>query len=150
MHQSIESLWAGQQGFVAFSVAFLRRNIALCPHPYRVRSQGYGFSHGLSKCPPDTYLPSRWSGRPFIFLVWRSSRDLSHFRFAEIMELIPSSRDQATVHRTVALDFQIPLYHQKKTHPHEGVDLFWRSSRDLNPGALLQTYEISSHASSTT
>ena len=64
----------------------------LCPHPYRVRSQVHGFSHGLKKCPPDTFLPSLRSGRPFKSTLlhqkrnpirmdgisfWRSRRDLN-------------------------------------------------------------------------
>ena len=39
--------------------------IAFCPHPYRVRSENDGFSHGLKKCPPDTFLPRLRRGRPF-------------------------------------------------------------------------------------
>ena len=40
--------------------------IHLCPHPYRVRPQVHGFSHGLTKCPPDTLLHQckHWR-RPF-------------------------------------------------------------------------------------
>ena len=34
------------------------------PHPYRVRPDVHGFSHGLNKCPPDTFLPRLWRGRP--------------------------------------------------------------------------------------
>ena len=36
-----------------------------CPHPYRMRPQIKGLSHGLKKCPPDTFLPALRSGRPF-------------------------------------------------------------------------------------
>ncbi len=43
----------------------------LRPHPYRARSQVHGFSHGLKKCPPDTFLPSLRSGRPFKSLLLR-------------------------------------------------------------------------------
>ena len=77
-----------------------------CPHPFGCcghvldhRSQSYGlrpliegFSHGLRKCPPDTFLPSLCSGRPFKsaptnkkqtpsewmgFVFWRRRRDLN-------------------------------------------------------------------------
>ena len=40
-----------------------------------------------------------------------------HFRCAEIMELIPSSRDQATVRWTVALCFSNPAFHENKNPP---------------------------------
>ena len=65
------------------------------------RSQSYGlrpliegFSHGLRKCPPDTFLPSVPSGRPFKsaltnkkehpsewmgVLFWRRRRDLNYW-----------------------------------------------------------------------
>ena len=35
------------------------------PHPYGMRLESEGLSHGLRKCPPDTFLPSLRSGRPF-------------------------------------------------------------------------------------
>ena len=35
------------------------------PHPYRVRPQIKGLSHGLKKCPPDTFSPRLRRGRPF-------------------------------------------------------------------------------------
>ena len=35
------------------------------PHPYRMRPQIKGLSHGLKKCPPDTFLPALQAGRPF-------------------------------------------------------------------------------------
>ena len=49
-----------------FYQSFLRPLMVLRPHPYRVRSQNHGFSHGLSKCPPDTCLHqcAHWC-RPF-------------------------------------------------------------------------------------
>ena len=34
------------------------------PHPYRMRLQIKGLSHGLKKCPPDTFLP-RFARPPF-------------------------------------------------------------------------------------
>ena len=34
------------------------------PHPYRMRLQIKGLSHGLKKCPPDTFLP-RFARSPF-------------------------------------------------------------------------------------
>ena len=34
-------------------------------HIRRMRSEIHGLSHGLKKCPPDTFLPSLRSGRPF-------------------------------------------------------------------------------------
>ena len=34
-------------------------------HPYGTQPDVHGFSHGLKKCPPDTFLPSLRSGRPF-------------------------------------------------------------------------------------
>ena len=40
----------------------------LRPHPFRMRPQIKGLSHGLKKCPPDTFLPSLRSGRPFVSL----------------------------------------------------------------------------------
>ena len=43
----------------------------------------------------------------------------------------------------------LPLLKNKKDTSIAGV-LFWRSSRDLNPGTPSGAYEISSHASSTT
>ena len=51
--------------FGFFYYTFLQQMMALCSHPYRVRSYSYGFSHGLNKCPLDTCLPSLRSGRPF-------------------------------------------------------------------------------------
>ena len=36
----------------------------LVPTPIRVRSQVHGFSPGLKKCPPDTFLPCLRQGRP--------------------------------------------------------------------------------------
>ena len=38
--------------------------IALYPHPQGVRLWSNGFSHGLTKCPPDTWLPCLRQGRP--------------------------------------------------------------------------------------
>ena len=35
------------------------------PHPYRMHPPTKGLSHGLKKCPPDTFLPALRSGRPF-------------------------------------------------------------------------------------
>ena len=35
------------------------------PHPSGMPSCFHGLSHGLKKCPPDTFLPSLRSGRPF-------------------------------------------------------------------------------------
>ena len=32
---------------------------------YEPQPESEGFSHGLKKCPPDTFLPSLRSGRPF-------------------------------------------------------------------------------------
>ena len=40
-------------------------HFAFCSHSYRLRPECEGFSHGLKKCPPDTFLPSLRSGRPF-------------------------------------------------------------------------------------
>ncbi len=39
------------------------------PHPCRVRPKVHGFSHGLTNSPPDCWLPSLWSGRPFKSLL---------------------------------------------------------------------------------
>ena len=36
-----------------------------CQHPSGMLSAAPGFSHGLSNIPPDCYLPSLRSGRPF-------------------------------------------------------------------------------------
>ena len=41
-----------------------------------------------------------------------------------------------------------PAFPSKKSHPEWG-GIFWRSSRDSNPGDAFTPYEISSHASST-
>ena len=38
-----------------------------CPHPCGMRPRSEGISPGLKKCPPDTFLPSCWSGRPLRF-----------------------------------------------------------------------------------
>ena len=35
------------------------------PQSFGLRSEINGFSHGLKKCPPDTFLPSLREGRPF-------------------------------------------------------------------------------------
>ena len=35
------------------------------PHPSGMRLKFEGLSHELRKCPPDTFLPSLWSGRSF-------------------------------------------------------------------------------------
>ena len=43
---------------------------------------------------------------------------------------------------------RIPLHDQKISTP-DGVEIFWRSSRDSNPGDAFTPYEISRHASST-
>ena len=37
----------------------------ICPHPSGMRPNAHGFSHGLKKCPPDTFLPALRPGRPF-------------------------------------------------------------------------------------
>ena len=37
----------------------------ICSRSYGPRPDIEGFSHGLKKCPPDTFLPSLRSGRPF-------------------------------------------------------------------------------------
>ena len=34
-------------------------------HPYGMHSAPQGLSHGLKKCPPDTFLPRLRRGRPF-------------------------------------------------------------------------------------
>ena len=34
-------------------------------HSFGMQPDAHGFSHGLKKCPPDTFLPSLRSGRPF-------------------------------------------------------------------------------------
>ena len=59
------------------------------PLPTRGKSCKYGLSHGLKKCPPDTFLPSLRSGRPFksripnkkdihsdVLFIWCARRDL--------------------------------------------------------------------------
>ena len=53
--------------------------IAFCPHPYRVRSESDGFSHGLKKCPPDTFLPRLCRGRPFESQTPISNKSLPHW-----------------------------------------------------------------------
>ena len=35
------------------------------PHPFGMRLDFEGLSHGLTKCPPDTLLPCLRQGRPF-------------------------------------------------------------------------------------
>ena len=42
----------------------LCKTFDLHPHPYRMRLQIKGLSHGLKKCPPDTFLP-RFARSPF-------------------------------------------------------------------------------------
>ena len=56
--------------YKCYFYTLLQRIISSCPHPYWVRSWGYGFSHGLKKCPPDTSLHqcAHWC-RPFESLL---------------------------------------------------------------------------------
>ena len=84
----------------------------------QMRPQIKGLSHGLRKCPPDTFLPSLRSGRPF-----ESTLDINKkpdtrmgiwfFGTAKgtccIMVWIPSSRNPANVHRTFAFRYSSPL-----------------------------------------
>ncbi len=53
----------------------LQHRFDLCPHPYRMRPQTKGLSHGLKKCPPDTFLPSLRSGRPFESFFRRTKKE---------------------------------------------------------------------------
>ena len=46
--------------------------------------------------------------------------------------------------------FKSRIPHSKEKGHHTVSFFFWRSSRDLNPGNTSMSYEISSHASSTT
>ena len=57
--------------FRCYFYTILQRIISPYPHPYWVRLWGHGFSHGLKKCPPDTFLPSLRSSRPFESLLLR-------------------------------------------------------------------------------
>ena len=73
--------------------SLLRPLLAFRPQSFRLRPEIEGFSHGLKKCPPDTFLPSLRSGRPFkslhhhkrknlipkdeVSLLWRRRRDLN-------------------------------------------------------------------------
>ena len=59
-----------------------------------------------------------------------------HFRFAEIMELIPSSRDQATVRWTVGLGFSNPASCKTKIHP-LGVDFYFGGAAGIRTLAAL-------------
>ena len=57
-----EKLWSGRRRD--------RRYSCISILAFRLQSSGpqpesEGFSHGLKKCPPDTFLPSLRSGRPF-------------------------------------------------------------------------------------
>ena len=66
--------------------------------------------------------------------------------------ILPRTKKVSTGHffalPPVGPSFRIHLLHQKISTPN-GVEIFWRSSRDSNPGDTFMPYEISSHASST-
>ena len=62
--QPLGCLFVREAGLDLF-LAVLPTNDRFQPTPIRVRSEIYGLSHGLNKCPPDTCLPSLRSGRPF-------------------------------------------------------------------------------------
>ena len=72
MRDSIANLpWANCMVLISVRRTVCFTNIpttqmTLCPHPYRICPQGHGFSHGLTKCPPDTLLHQcvHWC-RPF-------------------------------------------------------------------------------------
>ena len=68
-------------------------------HPYRMHLSIKGLSHGLKKCLCEK---RDWGTR-------------LHFCCAKIIVLPPSSRRQATVHRTVATDFRVPPFLEEKT-----------------------------------
>ena len=76
------------------------------PHPYRVCPSFHGFSPGLKKCPPDTFLPRLRRGRPLrndpVLARMRDSICIGIREWMPIIVLPPSSRRQATVRRTVA------------------------------------------------
>ena len=49
----------------AGKLCYLDTQIHIHPHPYRMRLDVYGLSHGLSNMPPACLIPSLRSGRPF-------------------------------------------------------------------------------------
>ena len=60
-------------------------NLPFRPQSYGLRSERQGFSHGLKKCPPDTFLPGLRPGRPFeshrLHMQKAPARLLSNFIF---------------------------------------------------------------------
>ena len=46
------------------------------PHPSGMRPEARGISHGLKKCPPDTFSPRRCRGRPFDSLPRQIKKDI--------------------------------------------------------------------------
>ena len=59
-----------------------------------------------------------------------------HFAFSKIFVLPPSSRRQATIHRTVAFDWFDSIQAKKKDHPLGGLS-FWSRIRESNPTTIV-------------
>ena len=57
-----EKLWSGRRQDRRYSCTSI---LAFRLQSYGPQPESEGFSHGLKKCPPDTFLPSLRSGRPF-------------------------------------------------------------------------------------
>ena len=57
-----EKLWCGRRQDRRYSCTSI---LAFRLQSYGPQPESEGFSHGLKKCPPDTFLPSLRSGRPF-------------------------------------------------------------------------------------
>ena len=105
---------------------------------------------------PSSQFPQKKThpGRMCLFVVitqFRYSSTNEMEGFDSIMVSSPSSRERATVHRTVAFKLfkSLHLFPSKKTHP-GGVCLFWRRWRDLNPRTPCGAWRISNpHPSAT-
>ena len=54
--------------------SLLRSRQPFSSQSYGLRPERLGFSHGLNKCPPDTYLPGLCPGRPFESLLLRHEK----------------------------------------------------------------------------
>ena len=57
-----EKLWSGRCRDRRYSIYIILASRLQSSGP---QPESEGFSHGLKKCPPDTFLPSLRSGRPF-------------------------------------------------------------------------------------
>ena len=136
------------------------------PHPNRMRPDAHGFSHGLKKCPPDTFLPSLRSGRPFkstppirnkkepsfrmtLFVSGGAGGIWYIFAYGENygVNAVKPALSNAPPERCIEMfkSLFITTY-KNNTHPDGWVLFFWRSRRDLNPRYPFGVHTISSRA----